>query len=110
VLQIKSIRSILLVCSYVCLSVFLVEKTVVPFLHQHHEEHSKVQGDSLQNATDCLACDLAKATLEAEQIVVLSFVFVVACLGVLQLFIVVQQTSGVVIFSSLRGPPVSLSI
>ena len=93
-----------------CLLVFLVEKTAVPFLHQHHEVQSKVRGDSLQSATDCFACDLAKATLDAEQAFVLSFVFVLAYVGLLQLFIVVQQTSVAIIFSSLRAPPALLTV
>ena len=107
-LQIKSIRSIVLVLSYVCLTVFLVEKTVVPFLHHHQEVQSKVQGDTLKPLSDCFACDLAKATVDAEQALLFSLAFVLTCIGVLQLFLLVQQTSIAVIFSSLRAPPVSL--
>lgn len=109
-LQIKLIRSILLACSYVCLFVFLAEKTVVPFLHQHDEVHSKVQGDSLQNASDCFACDLAKAMMDAELSSIVSFAFVLISVGVLQLFTVLQQTATAVIFSSLRGPPAGLTV
>jgi hypothetical protein len=94
----------------VCLSVFLVEKTVVPFLHQHHEIHSKVQGDCLQTASDCFACDLVTATLDAEQVLIFTFAFVLVCVGVLQLFTVLQQTSSAVIFSSLRAPPSGLTV
>jgi len=88
----------------------LAEKTVVPFLHQHHEVHSKVEGDSLQAATDCFVCDLAKATLDAELTDVVSFSFVLVCMGVLQLFILLQQPSRAVIFSSLRAPPSALTV
>lgn len=109
-LQVKSIRSIVLVLSYVCLSVFLVEKTVVPCLHKHHEAHSKVPGDRLETVSNCFACDLAKATLDAEQALVFSLTFVLVCLGVLQLLTVVQQFSAAVIFSSLRAPPVRVII
>lgn len=109
-LQIKSIRSILLVCSYVCLFVFLAQKTIVPFLHQHHEVHGKVQGASLQNTSDCFACDVTKATLDAEFISSVSLAFVLICVGVLQLFAVLQQTSTAVIFSSLRAPPTGLTV
>jgi hypothetical protein len=108
VLQIKSIRLLLLAFSYVCLTTFLVEKTVVPFLHQHHETHQQVNGDSLDNGTDCFACDLAKATLDAEQAFAFSFAFGWVCWGALQLFISVQQSTVAVIFSSLRAPPIGL--
>ncbi|MBC7487571.1 MAG: hypothetical protein H7282_12540 [Cytophagaceae bacterium] len=108
-LQIKFIRSVLLVCAYVCLSVFLVEKTVVPLLHQHHEVHASVKGDSLQQTTDCFACDLAKATLDTELVLALCIAFVLVCSGVLQLFYPIQQNSIAVIFSSLRAPPARLT-
>jgi hypothetical protein len=109
VLQIKPIRSILLACAYVCLFVFLLEKAVVPFLHQHHEVHSKVQGDSLQHANDCFACHIAHSMLHAELISAVSFTFIVLCIGVLQLFNVTLQTSNAIIFSSLRAPPLELT-
>ncbi len=105
-LQIKSIRLVLQAFAYVCLTIFLVEKTVVPFLHQHHETHQHINGDSLDNTTDCFACDMAKATLDAEQAFAFSFAFVLVCWGALQLFISFQQSTVAVIFSSLRAPPV----
>ncbi len=105
-LQIKSIRLVFLAFAYVCLTILLVEKTVVPFLHQHHEIHQHVNGDSLDNSTDCFACDLAKATLDGEQAFAFSFAFVWVCWGTLQLFILTQQATVAVIFSSLRAPPI----
>ena len=109
-LQIKFIRLLLLAFSYACLTIFLVEKTVVPFLHQHHETHQQqdIHGDKLDNATDCFACDIAKALLDAEHAFGFSFAFVLSCVGVLQLFYLMQQTKPAVIFSSLRAPPVAL--
>lgn len=106
-MQIKLIRLFLLAIAYACLTIFLVEKTVVPFLHQHHETH-QVNGESLDHGTDCFACDLAKAAFDAEQTFTRSIAFVLVCWGALQLFSSMQHTSVAVIFSSLRAPPIFL--
>jgi hypothetical protein len=110
VLQTKSIRLVLLAFVYVCLTIFLVEKTVVPFLHQHHEAPQQVIGDSLDNSVDCFACDLAKVTLDSEQAFAFSFTFIWVCWGALQVFMYLQRSTVAAVFSSLRAPPVQLMV
>jgi hypothetical protein len=84
----------------------MVQKTVVPFLHQHHEVSVKASGDSLQEASDCFACDVANATFDVALFTHLLFTFVLGSVGALCLFILVQPYFRDVIFSSLRAPPV----